>query len=113
MAEILLRGESFEIDDNGYLIDWRVWNKKIAIYLAKEDGVELTEPHWKVINMYRKLFEENGKIPQIQLLVNRLSKEHGWYYQEVKRIYELFSAGLAVQACRYAGLPKPTCSNSV
>jgi tRNA 2-thiouridine synthesizing protein E len=108
MATLDFEGKSYEIDDDGYLIDWQEWSEGIATHMAKEDGLELTEAHWEVIKFLRDYFEKFQIAPMIKILTKELKKKYGKEKGNTKYLYELYPAGPAKQACRYAGLPKPT-----
>ncbi len=108
MATLECDGKSFEIDDDGYLIDWQDWNEGIAAQMAKEDGLDLTDAHWEVIKFLRDYFEKFQIAPMVKILTKELKKKYGKEKGNTKYLYELYPAGPAKQACRYAGLPKPT-----
>lgn len=108
MATIDFEGKSYEIDEDGYLTDWQEWNEGIAGLMAKEDGLELGEAHWEVIKFLRDYFEKFQIAPMIKILTKELKKKYGKEKGNTKYLYELYPAGPAKQACRYAGLPKPT-----
>jgi len=44
----------------------------------------------------------------IKILTKEMKKRYGKEKGSTKYLYELFPGGPAKQACRYAGLPKPT-----
>jgi len=108
MATIDVGGNQVELDDDGYLVDLEQWNKDVAETLAKEDSMELTEAHWEVINFLRDYYEKYQIAPMIKILVKEIGKVMGPEKGNTKYLYELYPAGPAKQACRYAGLPKPT-----
>lgn len=108
MATLDFDGKSFEVDDDGYLIDWQEWQEGVATNMAKEDGMDLTEAHWEVIKFLREYFEKFQIAPMIKILTKELAKKYGKEKGNTKYLYELYPAGPAKQACRYAGLPKPT-----
>ena len=108
MATLDVDGKSYEIDDDGYLIDWQEWTEGIAGVMAKEDGLDLSEAHWEVIKFLRDYFEKFQIAPMIKILTKELKKKYGKDKGNTKYLYELYPAGPAKQACRYAGLPKPT-----
>jgi TusE/DsrC/DsvC family sulfur relay protein len=91
----------YEVDGDGFLKDPDIWSKTVAETFAQEDGIsELTEDHWKVIDVIREHYLENGNAP----MVRKICKSTGL---KLKEIYELFPLGPARGACRVAGLPKP------
>ena len=108
MPNLEFEGKSFEVDEEGYLMDWSVWEKGMAAIMAKEDGLDLGEEHWDVITFLREYFEKYQIAPMIKILTKELKKKYGKEKGNTKYLYELYPAGPAKQACRYAGLPKPT-----
>lgn len=108
MATLEFEGKSYEVDEEGYLMDWSVWAEGIASVMAKEDGLELSDAHWDVIRFLREYFEKYQIAPMIKILTKELAKKYGKEKGNTKYLYELYPAGPAKQACRYAGLPKPT-----
>jgi len=108
MPHIELDGEQFEVDEDGFLVDWQVWKEGIAGVMAKEDGLDLTSEHWEIIKFLREYFVKFQIAPMIKILTKELAKKYGKEKGNTKYLYELYPAGPAKQACRYAGLPKPT-----
>ena len=95
-------GHEIEVDEDGFSQQPELWNDKLALALARADGVaELTEAHWKIISYIRSYFQEFEIAPMIR----KLCKETGFSLRE---IYDLFPSGPAKGACKVAGLPKPT-----
>lgn len=108
MPSLEFEGKSYEVDEEGYLMDWSVWDEGMAAIMAKQDGLELSEEHWDVIRFLREYFEKYQIAPMIKILTKELKKKYGKEKGNTKYLYELYPAGPAKQACRYAGLPKPT-----
>jgi dissimilatory sulfite reductase related protein len=108
MPHIEVDGNQFEIDEDGFLVDWQVWNEGIAQKMADEDGLPLTSEHWEIIRFLREYFIKFQIAPMIKILVKEIGKAMGPAKGNTKYLYELFPAGPAKQACRFAGLPKPT-----
>ncbi len=97
-----VNGRQYQVDEDGFLENPEVWNQDVAKDFATSEGVaELTEAHWKVINMLRNHYLQFGIAPMIR----KLCKETGFKLNE---IYQLFPSGPAKGACKLAGLPKPT-----
>ena len=108
MPHLEFEGQQIEIDEDGFLTDWQAWKEGIASQMAKEDGLELTSEHWEVIKFLREYFIKFQIAPMIKILVKEIGKAMGPEKGNTKYLYQLFPAGPAKQACRYAGLPKPT-----
>ncbi len=108
MATVDVSGKQVEVDEDGYLVNLEDWTKELAEIFAKEDEIELTEAHWEVINFLRDYYEKYQIAPMIKILVKEIGKSMGKEKGNTKYLYELYPAGPAKQACRFAGLPKPT-----
>ncbi|MBI4687695.1 MAG: TusE/DsrC/DsvC family sulfur relay protein [Nitrospirae bacterium] len=108
MPTIECDGKTYDVDEEGYLQDWQIWSEAVAGYMAKQDGLELSEAHWEVIRFLRDYFQKYQIAPMIKILVKEIAKTMGTEKGNTKYLYELYPAGPAKQACRYAGLPKPT-----
>ncbi len=108
MPTLEVDGKGYDVDEEGYLTDWSTWTPAVGEVMAKEDGLELTEEHRDVITFLREYFEKYQIAPMIKILTKELKKKYGKEKGSTKYLYELYPAGPAKQACRYAGLPKPT-----
>ncbi len=103
-----VNGKSIETDEEGYLVNLSDWNEDAAKILAKQDEIELNDNHWEVINFLRSYYEEYQIAPAVRVLTKAIGKKLGKEKGNSKYLYELFPYGPAKQACRFAGLPKPT-----
>lgn len=103
-----VNGKSFETDEEGYLSNLSDWQPDLAEAMATADGAELDENHWEVINFLREYYEEYQIAPAVRVLTKAIGKKLGKDKGNSKYLYELFPYGPAKQACKYAGLPKPT-----
>ena len=108
MAIVELEGKSYEVDEEGYLVDLSTWDEKIAVKMAELDDAALTDSHWEVMNFLREYYEEYQIAPAVRVLTKAIGKKLGKDKGNSKYLYELFPYGPAKQACKYAGLPKPT-----
>jgi dissimilatory sulfite reductase related protein len=105
---INVAGKSLETDENGYLVNWSDWNEDVARAMAEADNCELTPAHWEVIKFLRNYYDEYKIAPAVRVLVKAIGRMLGPDKGNSKYLYNLFPYGPAKQACRYAGLPKPT-----
>jgi tRNA 2-thiouridine synthesizing protein E len=108
MATVNIAGKDVDVDEEGYLTNLADWNRDVAEYLAKEEKVDMTENHWEVVNFLREYYSEYQIAPAIRVLTKAISKKLGADKGNNKYLYELFPYGPAKQACKIAGLPKPT-----
>lgn len=105
---IEVNGKTIETDEEGYLVNLNEWNEEAAKILAAQDDLQLTESHWEVINFLREYYDEYQIAPAVRVLTKAIGKKLGPEKGNSKYLYELFPYGPAKQACRFAGLPKPT-----
>ena len=108
MTAVAVKGKEMAVDEEGYLVNLADWNEDVANVMAAEDNLTLTENHWEVINFLRDYYAEYQIAPAIRVLTKAIGKKLGLEKGNSKYLYELFPYGPAKQACRYAGLPKPT-----
>ncbi len=105
---IEVNGKSYEVDEEGYLINLGDWNEDVGNFLAQQEGVAMTEQHWEVINFLRDYYNEFQIAPAVRVLTKAIGKKLGPEKGNSQYLYELFPYGPAKQACKIAGLPKPT-----
>ena len=95
------------VDDTGYLICEADWNRHVAIAIAHEDGCELSEDHWEVIDFLREYYAEHRATPAMRVLTQAMAARLGHSKGNTRYLYQLYPLGPTKQATRYAGLPKP------
>ncbi|HDJ85936.1 MAG TPA: TusE/DsrC/DsvC family sulfur relay protein [Chromatiales bacterium] len=105
---IEVNGKSLETDEEGYLTSLSEWTPEVGTKMASDEGYELTNNHWEVINFLREYYDEYQIAPAVRVLTKAIGKKLGADKGNSKYLYELFPYGPAKQACKYAGLPKPT-----
>ncbi|MBK6401825.1 MAG: TusE/DsrC/DsvC family sulfur relay protein [Rhodocyclaceae bacterium] len=105
---IEVNGKSYEVDEEGYLINLGDWNEEVGNFLAQQEGVNMTDQHWEVINFLRDYYNEFQIAPAGRVLTKAIGKKLGPEKGNSQYLYELFPYGPAKQACKIAGLPKPT-----
>ena len=103
-----VNGKSLETDEEGYLSDLNQWEPGVATVMAGLENQPLTDAHWEVINFLREYYEEYQIAPAVRVLTKAIGKKLGADKGNSKYLYELFPYGPGKQACKYAGLPKPT-----
>jgi len=91
-------------DDQGYLLDPADWSEDLARELARQEAIELTEPHWLAIRYMREYFAEHQVIPDVRFVMRHLGERCGG---SRNLVFELFPFGYVKQACRIAGMRKP------
>jgi len=103
------QGKSYETDENGYLISLSDWTDDLAGKLAELENIDMTEKHWEIVNFLRDYYEEYQIAPAVKVLTKEIAKLNDIKRKEASTfLYDLFPKGPALQACKIAGLPKPT-----
>lgn len=106
--EIEVNGRQVLTDNEGYLANLEDWSEDLANVIAARESLAMTPDHWEIVNFLRRGYEETGVVPNIRQLQKLLANEYGAEKADKTYLYELFPYGPAKQACRIAGLPKPT-----
>ena len=108
MGMITVGDQTFETDEEGYLVNLGDWTEDIAKEIAQTENVDMSESHWEVVNFLRKYYDEYQVAPAVRVLTKAVGKALGPEKGTSQYLYELFPYGPAKQACKIAGLPKPT-----
>lgn len=95
----MIAQKEIDLNDEGYMLDFAQWNKDIGTYLAQEQGVNMTDKHWEVIDYIHEKY--NNEEP----LSIRGIKKSGVII--IKEFYALFPGGPLKKATLIAGIPKP------
>lgn len=103
-----VNGQTIATDEEGYLENLADWNEDIAKAMAEAEDVTLSDEHWEIINFLREYYEEYQIAPAVRVLTKAVGKRLGKDKGNSKYLYSLFPYGPGKQACKYAGLPKPT-----
>ena len=101
------QGQHIPVDKNGYLLNTKDWDESMVPYLAREEGISLSEAHWEVIRFVRDFYLEYDTSPAIRALVNAMKQTYGPEKGNSRYLQRLFPRGPAKQATKLAGLPKP------
>ena len=92
-------GTVVSVNEEGYLTDLSQWTKEVGLELAQEEGIEMTDEHWKVIEYIQQSFRNSDS-----LSLRSLGKRGP---VSIKELYALFPDGPLKKASRIAGIPKP------
>ncbi len=107
MIMLVFEGQEIETDAQGYLKNSSDWQEAIALLLAEQEEITLTEQHWEVIRFIRDFYKEFNTSPAIRMLVKAIAQKYGEEKGNSRYLYRLFPKGPAKQATKIAGLPKP------
>lgn len=103
-----VNGATIEHDEEGYITNLSDWNLDLAGVIAQTENIDMTDEHWAVVNFLREYYDEYQIAPAVRVLIKAIKKSMGPDVGNNKYMYELFPYGPAKQACKIAGLPKPT-----
>ena len=91
--------QAYEIlDEEGFLIDPSDWDRSFTERRADEQGVFLTDQHWKLIDLIRDKYLRFGSLPPMRTVC----KSVGLNKYSLKRQF-----GSCLNLWKMAGLPNP------
>ena len=99
MAQKTYAGVTVDVNDEGYLTNSSQWTKEIAVEIAREEGIVLTDQHFAIMEFLRNR-HNSGDILSIR------SINHSGVI-DVKTFYQLFPGAPLRKATKIAGIPKP------
>jgi tRNA 2-thiouridine synthesizing protein E len=99
MAQKTYAGISVDVTEEGYLTNASQWTKEIAVEIAKETELTLTEKHFEVLGFIRDRFTKGEG-----LTIRSIGKSG---IVDIKGFYELFPGAPLKLASKMAGIPKP------
>lgn len=99
MATKTFAGVNVDVNDEGYLTDSSQWTKEVAEGIATEQGVELSDKHFEVLDFIR------GKVADGATLTIRGINKSG--VVSAKEFYQMFPGAPLKKSTMIAGVPKP------
>lgn len=96
-----IAGKEIQFDEEGFMANPDDWDKDVAVILASDININLSEQHWAIIDFSRNDYKSQGEAPGLR----RISKEAG---VTTKELYKLFPKGPAKKIAYVSGLGKPT-----
>ena len=101
-----VNGKAIETTETGFLVNIEDWNEDVATAVAANEGLELTEPHWDVINYLRDEYINNGgNQPNNRNMLKDIGAKWGRKVNS-KDLYDLFPGNPSKQAGQIGGLPE-------
>ena len=98
---------NLELDQDGHLVDYTIWNQEVAKDLAKSLELELTDWHFEILMAVRKFYQQFGHSPATRPLIKFLIKTVSADINNAI-LQEKFNTGLVARhLSRLAGVPKP------
>lgn len=102
-----VNGQMIAVDNEGYLLEPKEWNKEIANQLAEILDIDMTDDHWFVVNYVRNHYESTSCIPETRHALKHMKEGLGAEKATRKYLYKLFPYGYGQMACKIAGMRKP------
>jgi len=100
MSVTSIGATAVHVDAEGFLTEYDEWDENLAVQLAAQIGIELTDAHWKPIRFLRTDYIEQGETATLR----RVSAQAGI---PIKELFSLFPGKPAKKMAYIAGLPKP------
>lgn len=97
--EKTIAGKTISVNEEGYLTDFKQWDREIGETLATEAQINLTPRHWEVINYLQNEFKLESP-----LSIRKIGKSG---VVDIKEFYALFPVAPLKTATKIAGVPKP------
>ena len=100
MAQKTYAGVNVEVNEDGYFTNPSQWTPEIAKEIAKDEGVELTDKHFEMLEYLRNKFNSGDA-----LSIRGINKSG---IVDVKTFYGMFPGAPLKKATKIAGIPKPS-----
>ena len=100
MAQKTYAGVAVDVNEEGYFTNPEQWTKEIAVEIAKEVDLVLTDQHYAIMDFLR-----NRHLAGDALSIRSINRSG---VIDVKTFYQLFPGAPLKKATKIAGIPKPT-----
>ncbi len=100
MSTKTIAGVEINVNEEGYMTEISQWSKEIGAEIAKEEGIDLTDKHYELIEFIR------NKVSGGEGLTIRGIGKSG--IVNAKEFYQLFPGAPLKKATKISGVPKPT-----
>ncbi|OTG63562.1 sulfite reductase [Acinetobacter sp. ANC 4470] len=98
---------NLELDQDGHLVDYTIWNEAVAQELANTLSIELTTWHFEILYAVRQFYAQFGHSPATRPLIKFLMKTVSADINNAV-LQDQFKTGLVARhLSRLAGIPKP------
>lgn len=100
MAEKVIAGKSVNVNAEGYFENPAQWTKEMAVEMANDYNITLTDKHFAVLEYLRQRHMAGE-----QLTIRKVGNSG---IVDIKQLYQLFPGGPLKISSKLAGIPKPT-----
>lgn len=106
----MVNSRALALTEQGFLVNRLDWDEAVAVALAQQDGIVLTEQHWEIILFIRSYYGQYKHLPNTRVFIRAVARTLGEDKGNSRYLHRLFPDGPLKFACKLAGLPKPpTC----
>lgn len=98
LENVSTNSNAFLLDEDGFLQDPSIWTRAFSEQQASNIGVELSDKHWRLIEMIRGKYLTLGALPPMR----SVCKSVGFEKSELKSQF-----GSCLTLWKIAGLPHP------
>lgn len=99
MSEKTLAGKNILVNEEGFLTDLNQWDRDVATAIAEEEGIQMTNRHWEVVDYIQNQFRA-----EVPLTIRKVGKSG---VVDIKEFYSLFPNGPLKKSSKISGIPKP------
>ncbi len=100
MAQKEFAGQLIDVNEEGYFTNPQQWNREVAAAVAKEEGLDLTDNHYAILEFLRSRYNSGEA-----LSIRSINKSG---IVDVKEFYSLFPGAPLKKSTKIAGIPKPS-----
>lgn len=94
-------------DQEGFLLDLQQWSETIAIQIAQQENITLSEAHWQLLYLAREYHQAFDISPEMRPFVKWVGQHLGSDKGKSLYLLSLFPGSPAKLISKIAGLPKP------
>lgn len=94
-----IAGKTVSVNEEGFMTDFKQWDKEIGNALAAEANLDLSPRHWDVLNYLQNEFKNESP-----LSIRKIGKSG---VVDIKEFYQLFPVAPLKTSSKIAGIPKP------
>ncbi|WP_297692501.1 TusE/DsrC/DsvC family sulfur relay protein [uncultured Eudoraea sp.] len=95
----IIADREIEVNEEGYLLDFKQWDREVCVCIAEEQCIPMTERHWEVIG-----YLQDKHLKDEPLSIRGIKKSG---VINIKEFYSLFPGGPLKKSTLIAGIPKP------
>jgi len=99
MDTLTINNTAIKVNEEGYFTDPSQWNEDLAIEMAKQQNIDLSDKHFEVLHFLRNKYAE-----EVPLTIRKVGKSG---IVDIKEFYKLFPGGPLKISSKIAAIPKP------